>query len=123
MMSYSSQTPPYYSSTPMGNENVPNVGLDEFLDFSTQTTLGGMSGDHGATPNGEDSTPFVGHSRFGSHHEVIGSGTPEPFSTEVLHAFANHVRARSVMRDSNVHHELQADLVKHIWVKFGIFRD
>ncbi|CAI8619665.1 unnamed protein product [Vicia faba] len=56
MMSYSSQAPPYYSSTPMGNENVPNVGLDEFLDFSTQTALGGMSGGHGATPNAEDST-------------------------------------------------------------------
>ncbi|CAI8603959.1 unnamed protein product [Vicia faba] len=55
--------------------------------------------------------------------EVSGSGTPESFSTEVLPAFANHVRARSVMRDSNVHHELQADLVKHIWVKFEMFRD
>lgn len=55
--------------------------------------------------------------------EASGSSTPEPFSTEVLPAFANHVRARSVMRDSNVHHELQADLVKHIWAKFGMFRD
>ncbi|CAI8591430.1 unnamed protein product [Vicia faba] len=56
MMSYSSQAPPYYSSTPMGNENVPNIGLDEFPDFSTQTTLGGMSGGYGATPNAKDST-------------------------------------------------------------------
>ncbi|CAI8602058.1 unnamed protein product [Vicia faba] len=56
MMSYSSQAPHYYSSTPMGNENVPNVGLDEFLDFSTQTALGGISGGHGVTPNAEDST-------------------------------------------------------------------
>ncbi|XP_057452517.1 uncharacterized protein LOC130744343 [Lotus japonicus] len=32
-------------------------------------------------------------------------------------------RARSVIRDSNVHHELQADLVKHIWTKFRMFRD
>ena len=56
MMAYSSQAPPNYSSTPMGNENVPNVGLDEFPDFSTQTALGGMNGDHGATPNTEDST-------------------------------------------------------------------
>ncbi|CAI8601014.1 unnamed protein product [Vicia faba] len=57
MMSYSSQAPPYYSSTPMENENIPNVGLDEIPDFSTQTALGGMSGGHGATPNAEDSTP------------------------------------------------------------------
>ena len=55
-MSYSSQAPPYYSSTPMENKNVSNVGLDEFPDFSTQTTLGDMSGGHGATPNAEDST-------------------------------------------------------------------
>ena len=36
------------------------------------------------------------------------------FSVEVLHLFANHVRASSELRDSNIHHELQADLVKHI---------
>jgi len=41
----------------------------------------------------------------------------------VLPAFANHVRARSELRDPNVHHELQADLVKHICAKFGMFRD
>ena len=35
-----------------------------------------------------------------------GSSTPQPFSTEVLHAFANHVHARSKLRDS-------------IWTKFG----
>ena len=40
---------------------------------------------------------------------------PQPFSTEVLPAFANHIHARSELCDSNVHHELQADLVKHIW--------
>ncbi|XP_057432754.1 uncharacterized protein LOC130725553 [Lotus japonicus] len=34
-----------------------------------------------------------------------GSSTPQPYSTE--------------LRDPNVHHELQADLVKHIWAKFG----
>ncbi|XP_058783410.1 uncharacterized protein LOC131658093 [Vicia villosa] len=56
MMSYSSQAPPYYSSTPKENENVPNVRLDEFPEFSTQTALGGMSGGHEATPNTEDST-------------------------------------------------------------------
>ncbi|XP_057432526.1 uncharacterized protein LOC130725300 [Lotus japonicus] len=51
--------------------------------------------------------------------EEGGSSTPQPYSTEVLPAFANHVRARSELRDSNVHHELQADLVKHIWTKFA----
>ncbi|KAL9665809.1 hypothetical protein QQ045_000130 [Rhodiola kirilowii] len=55
--------------------------------------------------------------------EASGSSTPQPFSTEVLPAFANHVRARSELRDPNVHRELQADLVKHIWAKFGMFRD
>ncbi|XP_020272553.1 uncharacterized protein LOC109847733 [Asparagus officinalis] len=55
--------------------------------------------------------------------EASGSSTPQPFSTEVLPTFANHVHARSELRDSNVHHELQADLVKHIWAKFGMFRD
>ena len=50
--------------------------------------------------------------------EASGSSTPQPFSTEVLPAFANHVRARSELHDSNVHHELQADLAKHIWAKF-----
>ena len=39
---------------------------------------------------------------------------PQPFSTEVLPEFANHVHARSELRDFNVHHELQAYLVKHI---------
>ncbi|XP_057440037.1 uncharacterized protein LOC130731863 [Lotus japonicus] len=52
-----------------------------------------------------------------------GSSTQQPYSTEVLPAFANHVRARSELRDSNVHHELQADLVKHIWAKFGMSQD
>ncbi|XP_058772331.1 uncharacterized protein LOC131646249 [Vicia villosa] len=52
-----------------------------------------------------------------------GSSAPQPYSTEVLPAFANHVRARSEFRDPNVHQELQADLVKHIWTKFGTFRD
>ncbi|CAI8603417.1 unnamed protein product [Vicia faba] len=42
---------------------------------------------------------------------------------EVLPAFVNHVRARYVMRDSNVHHELQADLVKYKWTKFIMFHD
>ncbi|XP_057443951.1 uncharacterized protein LOC130736122 [Lotus japonicus] len=73
IMSYSSQAPPYYSSTPMGNENVPNVGLDEFPEFSTQMGLGEVtpnvpsgrheatpnvpSGRHEATPNANDSAP------------------------------------------------------------------
>ncbi|XP_013617289.1 PREDICTED: uncharacterized protein LOC106323762 [Brassica oleracea var. oleracea] len=53
--------------------------------------------------------------------EGSGSSTPQPFSTEVLPAFANHVCTRSELRDSNIHHELQSDLVKHIWAKFGKF--
>jgi len=55
--------------------------------------------------------------------EETGSSTPQPYLTEVLPAFANHVRARSELHDPNVHHELQTDLVKHIWAKFGMFRD
>jgi len=55
--------------------------------------------------------------------EEIGCSTAQPYSTEVLPAFANYARARSELRDPNVHHELQADLVKHIWAKFGMFRD
>ncbi|XP_057440104.1 protein ALP1-like [Lotus japonicus] len=51
------------------------------------------------------------------------SSTPQPYSTEVLPAFADHVRARSEFRDPNVHHQLQADLVKHIWAKFGMYDD
>jgi len=27
------------------------------------------------------------------------------------------------LRDPDVHHELQADLVKHIWTKFEMYRD
>jgi hypothetical protein len=53
--------------------------------------------------------------------EESGSSAPQPYSTEVLPAFANHVRARSELRDKKVHHELQADLVKHIWTKFGMY--
>jgi hypothetical protein len=56
-MPYSSQAPPYYSSTPIGNENVLNVGLHEFPEFSTQMALGGMSGGHETTSNAKDSTP------------------------------------------------------------------
>ncbi|XP_057440230.1 uncharacterized protein LOC130732137 [Lotus japonicus] len=55
--------------------------------------------------------------------EGSGSSTPQPYSTEVLPAFADHVRARSEFRDPKVHHELQADLVKHIWAKFGMYHD
>ena len=53
--------------------------------------------------------------------QASGSSKPQLFSTEVLPAFANHVRTRSELRDSNIHHELQSDLVKHIWAKFGKF--
>uniref|UniRef100_A0A0D3AAC7 DDE Tnp4 domain-containing protein n=1 Tax=Brassica oleracea var. oleracea TaxID=109376 RepID=A0A0D3AAC7_BRAOL len=52
--------------------------------------------------------------------EANVSNAPQPF-TEVLPAFANHVRASSELRDSNVHHELQVDLVKHICQKFRMF--
>jgi hypothetical protein len=54
---YSSKAPPYYSSTPMRNKNILNVGLHEFPEFSTQMALGGMSGGHEATSNAKDSTP------------------------------------------------------------------
>jgi hypothetical protein len=50
------------------------------------------------------------------------SSAPQPYSTEVLPTFANHVRARSEFRDPKDHQELQADLVKHIWTKFGMRR-
>ena len=53
--------------------------------------------------------------------EASGSSTQQPFSTQVLLIFANHVRDRSELRDSNVHHELQAYLVKHIWAQFRMF--
>ncbi|CAD5317986.1 unnamed protein product [Arabidopsis thaliana] len=53
--------------------------------------------------------------------EASRSSTQQPFSTEVLPVFTNHVRARSELRDLNVHHELQADPVKHIRAQFGMF--
>jgi hypothetical protein len=56
-------------------------------------------------------------------YEESRSSTLQPYSTKVLPAFANHVRARSELRDPNVHRESQADLLKHIWAKFGMFRD
>ena len=49
--------------------------------------------------------------------------TPQPFSIEVLPDFANHVPERSELCDSIIHHELQSDLVKYIWTKFGMFND
>jgi len=49
------------------------------------------------------------------------SNAPQVFSTEVLPAFTNHMRARSELRYSNVHHELQAYLVKNMWQKFRMF--
>ena len=57
---------------------------------------------------------YTDYDRF----EASCSSTPQPFSIEVLPAFVNHVRARSKLHDSNVHHELQSDLVKDIWAKF-----
>ncbi|PNX66365.1 ribosomal protein [Trifolium pratense] len=55
--------------------------------------------------------------------EESGSSAPQPYSTEVLPAFVNHVRSRSEFRDPKGHQELQAGLVKHIWTKFGMGRD
>ncbi|GAA0162949.1 hypothetical protein LIER_18933 [Lithospermum erythrorhizon] len=52
-----------------------------------------------------------------------GSSRTQQYSTEVLPAFQNHVRVRSELRDASVHHQLQSDLVEHIWKKFGMFRD
>lgn len=50
-------SPPPYSSTSMGNENIPNVGTIEFPVFSTQNIPGGISGVNEVTPNAEDATP------------------------------------------------------------------
>ena len=47
-MSYSSQ-PPSYSYTPMDNEISPDVGTARFSEFSTQMTIGGISGVNEAT--------------------------------------------------------------------------
>lgn len=48
MIAHSSQTP-FYSSTPHGNEVVPNVWTTEFLEFSIQMAFGGMNGLNEAT--------------------------------------------------------------------------
>ena len=69
---------------------------------------------------GEDEWDTYAHDYDQS--EANGSNVQQPFSTEVLPAFANHVRARSDLRNSSGHHELQEDLVKHIWQKFRMFR-
>jgi len=57
MTGYPSQTPMFNAYMSMGNENVPSVGAPEFLEFSTQITLGGITGANEVTPNPEDSTP------------------------------------------------------------------
>lgn len=46
---------------------------------------------------------------------------PQLFSTEVLPTFSNHVYAWYELCDSNVYHELQVDLVKHIWENLKCF--
>ncbi|XP_048600146.1 glutathione S-transferase T3-like [Brassica napus] len=53
-MSYSSQ-PPTYSSTPTDKEIASNVGATEFPEFSTQMTLGGISGVNEATLGADSS--------------------------------------------------------------------
>ncbi|XP_050891321.1 uncharacterized protein LOC127096826 [Lathyrus oleraceus] len=52
--------------------------------------------------------------RFRERQNQIGEGNTPRVKRKYL--------KRSV-RDSNVHHELQADLVKHIWAKFVMFCD
>ena len=54
-MSYSSQSPTY-SSTPTDKEIASNVGATEFPEFSTQITLGGVSGVNEATLGADSST-------------------------------------------------------------------
>lgn len=54
MMTFSTQTPPH-SSTMMHNDNVQYVGASEFLEFSTQMSIGGTWGVNEATPHAEDS--------------------------------------------------------------------
>ncbi|RID65614.1 hypothetical protein BRARA_D00798 [Brassica rapa] len=53
-MSYSSQ-PPTYSSTPKDKKIASNVGATEFPEFSTQMTLGGISGVNEATLGADSS--------------------------------------------------------------------
>jgi len=52
-----SQTPSFNGYMSMGNENFSSVGAPEFPEFSSQITLGGMTGANEVTPNPEDSTP------------------------------------------------------------------
>ena len=55
-MSYSSQ-PPADSSTPTDNEIALDVGAIEFSEFSTQMTLGGISGVNEVTLGADTSAP------------------------------------------------------------------
>ena len=57
MMRYQFQTPQFNGYMQMVNENFQSVGAPEFLKFSTQITLGGMTRVNEVTPNSEDSTP------------------------------------------------------------------
>ena len=59
MMPYPSQGTPPNIYMPMGNENVPNVGTGAFPEFSTQMTLGGMTGDTEVTATAEEDVPNV----------------------------------------------------------------
>ena len=71
----------------------------------------------------DEQNTYVQHWTDYDQSEASGSSTLHQFSTEVLPIFQNHMRARSELYDSNVHHELQADQVKHIWAKIGIYHD
>ena len=56
MMPYLSKRPPI-SSTSMGNEVVPNIGITKFPKFSTQIDLGGTSGvNEGTRKENEDNS-------------------------------------------------------------------
>ena len=134
MMGYPSQTPPFNGYMPMVNENFPSVGASEFLEFSTQITPGGMTRANEAAPNPEDLTPkskknqqlawntqqnlvlISAWIKFGTSSVVGRNQTSEAYWGKIAE-YCNE------LRDPNVHHELQADLVKHIWTKFGMFRD
>ncbi|KAL9663414.1 hypothetical protein QQ045_018800 [Rhodiola kirilowii] len=57
MMQYPSQGPSYNPYMPMGNETVPNVGVTEFPEFSTQMAIGDMTSANEVTPNVEEDVP------------------------------------------------------------------
>ncbi|AES73749.1 hypothetical protein MTR_3g108300 [Medicago truncatula] len=101
MMRYPSQTPPFNGYMPMENEIFSSVGASQYPEFLTQITLGCMTVANEVTPSPEDSTPKSKKNTYAQRWTDFeqpggsGSSTPQPYSTEVLLAFSNHVRARS----------------------------